>query len=480
MRVAVVGGGIAGLSAAYRLQEGARKEGFSIRVHLFEKSNRLGGKILTDRMDGFVVEGGPDTFVSTKPWGIQLAQELGMEDRLIGADMDRRQVFVVHEGRLVELPDGLAMMVPTKLWPILKTPLLTPLGKVRMGLDVILPAESEGEDESLGSFITRRLGREAYERLIEPLMSGIYAGDGDKLSLKATFPFLKEWEKQYGSLARGAMALRRKRAAYNRSNGRRSIFLTPETGLAEMVEALMASFQNVELHLGSEVTSIERVKGGYRLQVPGEGSHEVQSLILATPAFITARFLREIDPQLASILESIQYVSTATISFGFQRKALNHPLEGHGYVIPRRAGRAALACTWTSSKFPHRAPEGSALLRVFVGRAGQEDLATAGEEDLERIARDELRETMGVIAEPQFTQIYSWPQAMPQYNLGHPDRLEEIKARLQDWPGLQLAGAAYEGVGIPDCIHSGEMAAEEVLKRLMVRGKLVSEEMEGA
>jgi len=460
MRVVIVGGGIAGLSAAYVLE---RKATESLEVVLVEREYRLGGKIRTERADGFVIEGGPDTFVSTKPWAVDLCRELGMEDRLQGTDEARRRVYVLHQGRLVELPDGLAMMVPTRIWPMVKTPLLSAAGKVRMGLDLVLPAHPDEGDESLGNFVTRRLGREVYERLIEPLMSGIYAGDGDRLSLQATFPFLREWELRYGSLTRGALALRRKRSS---PNGRRSIFLTPLTGLAELVEALQANLRQTQVHLGASVKAIRRLEEGFELRTADGPPLRADAVILAAPAPAAAGMLAGMDEELVGLLASIEYVSTATVSLAFRSSDLPRPLDGHGYIIPRVEGREALACTWTSTKFPHRAPDGYALLRVFIGRAGQGDELLADERCLLDVARRELAQTLGLQAEPVVTRVYRWPQAMPQYNLGHPRRLEEIEARLRHLPGLFLAGAAYRGIGIPDCIRSGQEAARTALDYL--------------
>ncbi len=463
MRVCVIGGGIAGLSAAYALQKGSRASGMPLEIVLFEREPRLGGKILTERMDGFVIEGGPDTFVSTKPWGVQLCRELGIEDRLQGTDMDRRRVYVLHRGRLVEMPDGLAMMVPTQIWPMLKTRLLSPAGKLRMGLDLVLPRRGNKGDESLGNFIRRRLGSEVYERLIEPLMSGIYAGDGDRLSLGSTFPFLSEWEGRYGSVVRGALALRRKRRSSFSANGRPSIFLTPQTGLAELVDQLQAELDGVDLHLGEGIHACEARVDGFRLETEAGRSYRAEVVVLAAPAFVSAELLGGLDPELAELLGGIEYVSTATVSLAYREEDLNRPLDGHGYVIPRVEGRQALACTWTSSKFPHRAPAGKALVRVFIGRAGQSEVVVADEQRLLDIARSELAETLGLHAEPILVRVHRWPRAMPQYNIGHLERMDQIGARLMEHPGIFLAGAAYEGIGIPDCIHSGQRAAEEAL-----------------
>jgi oxygen-dependent protoporphyrinogen oxidase len=468
VRIVIVGGGIAGLAAAYELQERGVELDLPIELTLIEKESYLGGKIITEIVDGFVIEGGPDTFVSTKPWGVALARKLDMEERLMGTDMERRRVFVVRDGKLVELPDGLAMMVPTKFWPMIKTSLISPIGKLRMGLDFFTPPTEDEHDESMGAFVSRRLGREAYERLIEPLMSGIYAGDGDQLSLQSTFPFLRDWEREHGSLTRGALALRRKRRAGLRANSKQSIFLTPKRGLGEIVDALQAALHTADFRLGVGIMRLEPVEGGYRLHTSTGEKMQADAVILATPSYASADLLRSVDTELASVLDEIEYVSTATVSLAFDKDGLGHELPGHGYVIPRREGREPLACTWTSTKFPHRAPDGGALLRVFIGRAGQGEEHIANEAELIAIAKRELAETMGVTAEPRFVRAYQWPDAMPQYNLGHPERLERIEKRLATWPGLALAGAAYRGIGIPDCIHSGEQAAAAVLSHFAI------------
>jgi oxygen-dependent protoporphyrinogen oxidase len=463
LRVAVIGGGIAGLTAAYRLRRGADETGGSVRLTVLEAAGRWGGKIHTERRDGFVLEAGPDTFVSTKPWGLALCRELGLEDRLRGANMERRKVFVRHRGRLVQLPDGLAMMVPSRIGPFLATPLLSPLGKLRLAMDWVLPPGREDGDESLAAFITRRMGRQVYDRLIEPLMSGIYAGDGERLSLRSTFPYLREWERREGSLARGA----RKAARPPRGDGRppapHSVFLTLAGGLGEMVDALLARLAGTDLRLEAAVHRIDRRKRGFRLTTGSGEILEADGVIVAAPAFAAGRMLESVDPQLAGLLQEIEYVSTATVSLAYRVEDLPRPLDGHGYVIPRIEGRKALACTWTSTKFPHRAPDGHALLRVFIGRAGVMDDPDLDEATLIAVARQEVAETLEIHGQPVLARVARWPFSMPQFNLGHPRRLQDIASRLVGLPGLRLAGAAYGGIGIPDCIQSGEWAAKEIL-----------------
>lgn len=469
MKLIVVGGGIAGLSAAFY----ARKNIPDAHITLIESDSRWGGKIATDRVtfdDGtFIVEGGPDTFLATKPWGVALCTELGLDGRLHGTNPKKKNTYVLHRDRLEPLPDGLAMMIPTNAQAILKSRLVSWPGKARMGLDFLQPAKAVNGDESLGTFVSRRLGREAYENLIEPLMSGIYAGDGDQLSLASTFPYLRDLELKYGSLARGALNMRKK------SNGKavqgsRSAFLTPTTGLAEIVEALVESLKSkVDLRLNSRVTNISRPSTfDVRLET---GEHiNADAIILATPAYISGGLLASFDPGLASTLKNIPYASTATVSLAYRLGDIPRELDGYGYVIPRREGRKALACTWTSTKFPHRAPEGYALIRVFVGRAGQD--VPWNENELLELAREEAKLTLGITAQPFLYRVFMWDKAMPQYNLGHPEILKRIDAALEKHPGLTLAGNGYRGIGIPDCIHSGELAVNKIIENRGVENSL--------
>lgn len=462
-KIVIIGGGIAGLSAAYY----ATKKSPGTQITLIESDSRWGGKIITDRAtfdDGqFIIEGGPDTFLATKPYATALCKELGLSERLHGTNPNQKNTYVLHRNKLEPLPDGLAMMIPTNVKAILKSHLVSLPGKLRMGFDFIQPAKSLNGDESLGTFVSRRLGREAYENLIEPLMSGIYAGNGDALSLESTFPYLRDLEIKHGSLARGALQMR-KPSNGKAVQGSRSAFLTPATGLAEIVEALVKYLQanNVKLRLNTSVSRISNIDSRYLLKLEDDSSVDSDSVILATPAYVSGTLLASLNPKIASDLQSIPYASTATISLAYRQSDLPRPLDGYGYVIPRREGRKALACTWTSTKFPHRAPEGYALIRVFVGRAGQD--IPWNENDLLVLAKEELNLTLGINTEPILSRVFMWDKAMPQYNLGHPEILKRIDAALENHPGLALAGNGYRGIGIPDCIHSGELAVEHVLK----------------
>lgn len=480
MKLIVVGGGIAGLSAAYYA---SKQKNPPLEITLLEQADYWGGKLTTERVpfdEGqFVIEGGPDTFVVTKPWGLGLCKELGIADRLRGTNPQTKKTFILKNDELHELPGGLTMMIPTEFGPMIRTGLLSWPAKARMGLDFFLPAVRENGDETMGEFVTRRLGRAAYESLIEPLMSGIYAGDGDRLSLQATLPYLRDLELKYGGLVKGALAVRKQRAVKARANGKspkpapgsRSIFLTPLTGLAEIVESLVVELESAgaDLRLQTRVAGLVSGSGERNLWTvdldTGE-SLQADAVILATPAFVSGSLVENFAPELAAELAAIEYVSTATVTMAFRERDLPRALDGYGYVIPRREGRKALACTWTSTKFPHRAPDGYALVRVFVGRAGQESQITWDDDTLLDIARDELALTLDIKAEPILTRIYQWEKAMPQYNLGHPERLERIDGALEDIPGLALAGNGYRGIGIPDCIRSGELAVGRILESL--------------
>ncbi|MBI5567552.1 MAG: protoporphyrinogen oxidase [Chloroflexi bacterium] len=471
MRVVIVGGGIAGLAAAYRIKQTAP----DVSIALVESDQRLGGKIVTERVDGFVIEGGPDTFLSYKPRGIGLCRELGLDDRLHGTNERLRRTYVMRRGKLYDLPEGLTGLIPSRFGPMLKTGLISPFGKLRMGLDYFIPPQSLNGDESLAQFVERRLGRELYERMIEPLMSGIYAGDGRQLSLGATFPQLRQTELQHGSLVKGMLAAKKNqmrsatppRSAQNADAKKWPAFVTPQTGLAEIVEALQAQLQNGAVRLGTRVTKIQLSPGmGLKVDLETGETINADAVILATPAYAAAQLVGDLDPELAQALHDIPYASTATVSVAYPLRDIPKPLNAYGYIIPRAESRSILACTWTSTKFPHRAPEGYGLLRAFIGRAGDDEVINRSDDELLRMVRAELRDVLGITVRPLLHRIFRWPQAMPQYTLGHLDRLAAIDRRLAQHPGLFVAGNAYRGIGLPDCIASGEAAATVALEHL--------------
>ena len=464
-RVVIIGGGIAGLAAAHYLAQSSTP----VQVSLLEREPQLGGKLRTERIDDFLLEAGPDSFLSAKPRGVGLATELGLADQLQSPIPRRHRAFVLSRGRLHPLPEGLSGLVPTRLRPIFASSLLSLPGKLRFAADLVLPPRPAGDDESLAAFVRRRLGTDAYDRLVEPLMAGIYAGDGDRLSLAATFPQLRAGELAHGGLIRGVLA----NAASTASPGRaRPGFLAPVGGLGDLVSALTQRLVavGVDLRAGLAATKLRRApldqSSRYQVEL-ASGSHlEADAIVLAAPAYVAGELLKDLDAGLARELLGIPHGSTAIVNVAFRRDQVAHDLDGHGYIIPRIENRPILAATWVSQKWAGRAPAGFVLLRVFLGRFGQEDVLTRSDSELIGLARTELAATVGAFGKPVLAEVRRWPWGMPQYVLGHLERLERIDAGVGRHPGLALAGNAYRGVGIPDVIGSGEAAARAVLNQV--------------
>lgn len=470
-QVAIIGGGIAGLSTAWYLQQAG------LQYTLLEQSNRWGGKILTEQVDidgsgSFVVEGGPDSFISQKPWALQLARELGLEDRLLGTNDDRRQTFVLNNGRPTPLPDGVLLIVPTKIMPFALSPLLSPLGKLRMGFDLFIPAKRDGQDETLADFITRRLGSEALDKIAEPLMSGIYNAEAEKQSLLATFPRFRAIEEKHGSLIRGMLASRRasSNGAGPNSGGPKpagrkpvSMFVSFKNGTTELVQALSKALTG-DMRLGTSVQGITQTDNGYELALSGGQQLAAEAVVLAIPAYAAAGLVRPMEPEAAAKLDAIRYVSTGTISLAFRRDEVDL-LPGFGLVIPRSENRPINAITISSTKFDRRAPADQILLRVFFGGSRQPQMMDVGDEELVTIVRRELKSLLEIDAEPVFHRIYRWFQANPQYDVGHLERVDAIEAALP--PGLYVTGSPYRGIGLPDCVHQGQQVAAKVASELV-------------
>lgn len=469
-RAIVVGGGIAGLSAAYYLNKYAEQRREPLSITVIEAEAHWGGKIQTERFQGFVVEKGPDAFLVSKPWALDLCKELGIAGDLQPTNLDKQRTYILHRGRLRPLPNGLTMMLPTDLLSLMKTPLLSWAGKLRLLLDFTLPARVPDEEESLRDLLTRRLGMEAYETLIGPLASGIYAGDGAKLSAEAAFPYLLDLEAQQGSLLRGAMRMRRERSqqADAPALGSRSAFLAPAGGMQKMIEALIGRLKisGGELNAATMAKDIEHKGNGFLVYLDHGASLQANLLVLATPSYVTAKLVQNLSGDLAAELSGIEHASSITVSLAYHKRDIPRTLDGYGYLIPRNEGRPALACTWTSTKFPHRAPLDNVLLRVFFGPTKQGlEIPEQGDMWVD-LARDELRQTLDVREAPLFTWVQIWPRAMPQYNLGHLDRLTRIDKILTQVPGLALAGNSYRGVGIPDTVHLSMQIAEQLFNQL--------------
>ncbi len=460
--VAIVGGGIAGLSAAWHLQKAG------IDYVLLEQDARLGGKIRTDIVAGygdapFIVEGGPDSFITQKPWGAALAYDLGLGEMLIGVNERLKQTYVLNKGKATPLPDGVLMIVPTKFKPFIFSSLISPWGKLRMGMDLFIPRRKDNRDETLAEFVRRRLGSEALDKIAEPLMSGIYNAEADKQSVLATFPRFRELEQKYGSLTRGMLASQRARqqsAASTPPNGKPlSFFVTPKAGVEAIVDALRTQLTG-ELRLGAGVAALEPSTGGYRLHLTDGAEVRASQVILATPAFVAGQLLRPLAPDTADLLDGIRYVSTGTISFAFRSADAPNPLNGYGLVIPMSERRPINAITLNSVKFAHRAPNGHLLLRAFFGGSRSPQSMELDDAALYATVRRELDALLGVNAEPLFHRIYRWRRSNPQYDVGHLERIAAIERSLP--PGVHVAGSAYRGVGIPDCVKSGMDAARDV------------------
>lgn len=452
--VIIVGGGITGLSAAYRLQKDAPE----LKVVLLEASDRLGGKIWTQQEDGFVMEAGPDCFLARKERGVALCAELGIADQLIGRNPDHQKTFVKRNGRLHRLPEGLTGMIPTNLDALRQSTLLSAEAQAAVAQEPSQPARPANGDESVANFIIRRLGQETFENLIEPLMGGIYAGQADLLSLAATFPQLRQLELTHGSLLAGLTNRPAPApAAY-------PPFVSLPGGMNQLVNALVVELSEVMIRLNAPVVNIEH-STNYQVTIEDENGAYTQlqaaHLILTTPAFVSARLLGKRDATLATALGSIPYASTALVNLAFREADLPTALDGYGYVIPRIEGGDVLACTWSSRKWHGRSPDEHVLLRVYIGRFGN-DVTAYEDGRLINMARQELANTLNIRTAPLHTRLHRWPNAMPQYNLGHLDRIETIREQVNKHPGLYLAGNYFHGVGIPDCIGSGETAAEQV------------------
>lgn len=474
--MAIVGGGIAGLATAFALQEEAERAEFPVSITVLEAGPAWGGKISTRRTGDLVIERGPDSFLSQKPAALELCAKLGLSDRLINTNRLPQGACVYSRGRLRELPEGLVLFVPSKLGPFLRSGLVSLPGILRMGLDLVLPQERSKGDESVASFFRRRLGAEAFERLIEPLMAGIYAGDAEQMSLRATFPRFLELERKHGSVIRGMLAGRHKAGGTSRPGPARSMFVTLENGLSELIEALVARIEKrgASLALGRTVAalrapSVRSKVWTYDLVLDDGGVVTADAVVLATPAYVAARLIRPHSRPAAEKLDAIPYASTATVSLGYRRQDLGPAVRGFGFIVPRAEGRDLVAATWTSLKWPHRTPAGQTLLRCYVGGVGREAVLAEDDAGLLRRVLKDLREIAQIAAEPDVVEVARWDQGMPQYTIGHPSRLEAIQVALNPYHGLYLTGSAYRGVGIPDCIKDASDTAALLFKELTER-----------
>jgi protoporphyrinogen/coproporphyrinogen III oxidase len=462
-RIAIIGGGISGLSAAYTLEE-KRQSGTPVEYVLFESSPRLGGVLVTDHVDGCIVEAGPDSFLTEKPWAADLCAKIGLGDQLIGSNDSERKTYILAKGKLVELPDGLMFMVPTKIIPTVLSPLFSVRTKLRMAAEWFHPPHKATEDETVAQMVERHYGSEMVDLLADPLLSGVYGGEASQLSVRAVLPRFADMEAKHGSLGRAMLSARMKLAAATKAPAR-PLFSSLKDGMQQMVDALVACLDTNSLKTSATVQSVIRQDDGWTVSA-GYETDQFDALIVAIPAQAAAAVLQAADKDLSHDLGGIQYSSSVTVTLGYDEKVRASLPPGFGFLVPRSEGNRMLAATFVHNKFPHRAPENRAIVRCFLGGARDEQILQVSEPGILEIVRSELREIIGLTAEPLFARVYKWKSAMAQYSVGHLERLQRIESFRQTLPGLALAGNGYNGIGVPDCVRSGAEAAGKILAEM--------------
>lgn len=466
--VIVVGGGISGLAAAHRLTELGRAGPSGFRVTLLEASDRLGGVIATESAGDLLMELGPDSCITDKPAALRLCERVGLAERLVAPQHGGSKLYTVHRQELTPLPEGFLLMAPTRVGPVLRSPLFSWRGKLRMALEPVLPRRSRGGDESLASFVRRRLGSEVLERVAQPLIGGIYASDPEALSLAAAMPRFPEMERDHGSVVLGTRRAQERRARAEGETGARwGLFVSIDGGMEVLVRGIADALGPEAPRLGARVRELSWDPGARRWRAAaGSDRFEADAVVCALPAFAAADVLAALDGELARELKSIPFSSTATVNLAYRRSDIAHPLDGYGFVVPHAERRTVTACTFSSVKYAGRAPKDVALLRCFAGGALQPHLLDQPDSVLEAQVREDLEALLGVSGAPTLCRTARYPDGMPQYNVGHLERVERIEARLERFPALALAGKSYRGVGIADCVHSGERAAERIADEL--------------
>src|ERR1700688_1551992 len=464
-RIAIIGGGISGLSAAYTIEE-KRRSGTPVEYVLFESKIRLGGVLFTERVDGCLVEAGPDSFLTEKPWAADLCTRLGLGDQLIGSNDAARKTYILAKNKLVVMPDGLMFMVPTKIVPTVLSPLFSVRTKLRMATEWFHPKRRASDDETVAEMIERHYGPEMVEVLADPLLSGVYGGEATQLSVRAVLPRFADMESKHGSLGRAMLSARKKMAAAPKSPAR-PLFTSLKNGMQQMTDALVASLDPNALKTSVPVELLVRELNGWTVSA-GYQSDQFDAVIIATPPPAAASVLQSTDGNLSAELRSIQYSSSVTVTLGYDEKVRGSLPPGFGFLVPRSAGHRMLAATFVHNKFPGRAPADRAVIRCFLGGVRDEQILQSAEKEILQIVRDELAQIIGsaLDAEPLFARVYKWRSAMAQYSVGHLERLQRIETLLQKHPGLALAGNGYNGIGVPDCVRSGTEAASKILAEM--------------
>lgn len=465
-KVVIIGGGLTGLSAAFYIRKFYREKGLEPKITILEQGTSLGGKIDTLRRDDFVIEKGPDSFLARKTAMIDLARELGLEDELVQMNPNAKKTYIVSGGQLHPMPSGLVLGIPTELEPFLESGLVSVSGKARAMMDFVLPPRMSEEDESLGAFIERRLGAEVLENMTEPLLAGIYAGDTYKLSLKSTFPQFAELERTYGSLIKGMMTGKQPKETH--TGTKRSAFLTFRRGLQSLIDGLVQELGDVDQRLNSEASDIRRAgEETYEIALSSGEVLPADDVIVTVPAFTAAELLRpHVD---VSALDAINYVSVANVVLAFDRQDVTGKFDGSGFLVPRKEGLNITACTWTGIKWLHTSPDDKMLLRCYVGRSGNEENVFLSDEALTELVLKDLNKLMNITARPLFSEITRLPKSMPQYPVGHLEQIAGLRGQMESKvPNVYATGAAFEGVGLPDCIKQAKELAERMASKLEV------------
>ena len=463
-RIAIIGGGISGLSAAFTLEE-KRRAGAPIEYVLLESAPHFGGVLVTDRVDGCLIEAGPDSFVTEKPWATDLCRKIGLGDQLIGSNDADRKTYILVRNKLIEMPDGLMFMVPTKILPTVFSPLFSLRTKIRMAQEWFHPPHKATTDETVAAMVERHYGPEMVDRLADPLLSGIYGGEASQLSVRAVLARFADMEAKHGSLGRAMLAARAKMATSKTPP--RPLFTSLREGMQQMVEALLAHIDPRALRHSAVVQSVIPQEGGWTVSA-GYQSDQFDALIIATPTHVASALLQMADQDLSRELSGIPYSSSVTVALGYDESVRRSLPPGFGFLVPRSEKRRLLAATFVHNKFPHRAPADRAIVRCFVGGDHVEQTLASTDDQVVRLVREELQQILGnqilgLTAEPLFARVYRWRSAMAQYSVGHLERLERIEALRQKLPGLALAGNGFNGIGVPDCVRSGSDAANKVL-----------------
>lgn len=459
-RIAIIGGGISGLSAAFHLEK-ARTAGADLQYTLLEAAPRLGGSMFSERVDGCLIEGGPDSFLTEKPWAAQLCKELGIDGSLIGSNDHLRKTYIVVRNRLIAMPDGLMFMVPTKILPTALTPLFSWGTKFRMARELMHPPRRMDHDETVAEMVERHFGPEVVDRLADPLLSGVYGGDSAQLSARAVLPRFVDMEEKYGSLSRAMLAAHNKMKAMMKDRKPSPLFTSLADGMQQMVSAIEGRIQMDWVQCGVAVQAVSKEGNGWQVTTD-RSTQYFDALVFSTPARVASQLLRPVHAQLADDLGGIPYSSSVTVTMGYSMDDLRSLPPGFGYLVPRSEGRRMLACTFVHNKFPHRAPADKGLLRCFLGGAKDEGILSESDEVITATVLKEIRDILGLTAQPRFVKIYRWRGAMAQYTSGHLARVARIEEVLKTFPTLAVAGNAFRGIGVPDCIRSGQEAAAKL------------------